>query len=41
VLKDVPGPQGRDAAATRKRLAALYEAERLPDKAARYRSAAK
>jgi tetratricopeptide (TPR) repeat protein len=41
VLKDVPGPQGRDAAATRTRLAALYEAERLPDKAARYRSAAK
>jgi serine/threonine protein kinase/tetratricopeptide (TPR) repeat protein len=37
VLKDVPGRQGRDAAATRDRLVAMYEALKQPDKASLYR----
>ena len=41
VLKDVGGAQGRDAAATRTRLAALYEATRRPDQAAALRTAAR
>jgi len=35
VLKDIPGPQGRDAAATRTRLAKLYEAEQLDERRGR------
>lgn len=34
ILKDVPGPQGREARATVTRLRALYEAWGRPDKAA-------
>jgi tetratricopeptide (TPR) repeat protein len=41
VLKDVPGRQGREAAATRNRLVSLYEALRQPAKAAPYRSASR
>ena len=41
VLKDVPGPQGRDAKANRQRLIALYEAWGRPDAAAPYRTDAK
>ena len=37
VLKDVPGRQGREAAATRDRLVALYQALGQPDRAALYR----
>ncbi len=40
VLEDIPGPQGRDAAATRVRLVALYEAWGRPEKAAAYRTPA-
>lgn len=40
VLADVPGPQGRDAKATRSRLVALYEAWGFPAKAAPYRGPA-
>ena len=36
-LKDVPGPQGREAKATVTRLRTLYEAWRRPDKAAEVR----
>jgi len=38
-LKDIPGQQGREAEATRTRLATLYEAWGRPDKAAAYRVA--
>ena len=38
VLRDVPGPQGRDAKTTRERLVALYEAWGRPDAAAPYRT---
>jgi tetratricopeptide (TPR) repeat protein len=37
VLKDVPGRQGREAAATRESLVALYQELRRPESAARYR----
>jgi eukaryotic-like serine/threonine-protein kinase len=37
VLKDVPGRQGREAAATRESLAALYQALGRPESAALYR----
>ena len=40
VLRDVPGREGREAAATRTRLVALYEAWGKPDKASPYRLAA-
>jgi len=40
-LKDVPGAQGRDRAATRARLVSLYEAMGQPDKAAPFRTPAK
>jgi eukaryotic-like serine/threonine-protein kinase len=36
ILKDVPGRQGRDAAATRDRLVALYQALGRPDRTAFY-----
>jgi eukaryotic-like serine/threonine-protein kinase len=41
VLKDVPGAQGRDRAATRARLVTLYEAMGQPEKADAYRTTAK
>ena len=41
VLRDVPGPQGRDAKATRERLVALYDTWGRPDAAPPYRTAAK
>jgi hypothetical protein len=36
ILKDEPGRQGREAAATRERLASVYESLGQPDKAARF-----
>jgi serine/threonine protein kinase len=41
MLKDVPGREGREAAATRTRLVALYEAWGKPEKAGPYRLASK
>ncbi len=38
VLKDIAGQQGREAAATRARLVALYEASGRPEKAISYRA---
>ena len=38
VLKDIPGPQGREAKATVSRLVALYQAWGRPEKAAAYRA---
>ncbi len=40
VLKDIPGPQGREARATLTRLVALYEAWGRPEKATPYRALA-
>jgi tetratricopeptide (TPR) repeat protein len=41
VLKDVPGRQGREAAATRDRLVALYKAQGQPGQVALYRPTAR